>query len=49
MGGKVFTLREHNNKNACSEKMDGDEHTKKKGIQMTYREAFLGLDNSEMS
>ena len=45
---KVFTAWEHNNENACSEKMNGDEHKRKKEKQMTYREALLGLDNSEM-
>ena len=46
---KVFTPREHNNENTCNEKMNGDEHARKKEKQMTYREALLGLDNSEMS
>ena len=46
---KVLTPREHNNKNACNETMNGDEHTRRKEKQMTYREALLGLDNSEMS
>ena len=50
---KVLTPREHNNENARNETMDGGEHTRKKERkkeqQMTYREALLGLDNSEMS
>ena len=46
---KVLTPREHNNENACNETMNGDEQTRKKEKQMTYREALLGLDNSEMS
>ena len=46
---KVLTPQEHNNKNACNETMNGDEHTRRKEKQMTYREALLGLDNSEMS
>ena len=39
---KVFTPREHNNENACKETMNGDEHTRNKEKQMTYREALLG-------
>ena len=46
---KVLTPQEHNNENAHNETMDGDKHTRKKEEQMTYREALLGLDNSEMS
>ena len=46
---KVFMPREYNKENACNETMSGDEHTRKKEKQMTYREALLGLDNSEMS
>ena len=41
--------REHNNEIACNETMDGGEHRTKNKQQMTYREALLGLDNSEMS
>ena len=46
---KVLMPREHNNENACNETMDGGEHTRKKEKQMTYREALLGFDNSEIS
>ena len=46
---KVFVPREHNNEIACNETMDGGEHRTKNKQQMTYREALLGLDNSEMS
>ena len=41
--------QEHNNENARNETMDGGERTRKKEHQMTYHEALLGLDNSEMS
>ena len=46
---KVFVPREHNNEIACNETTDGGEHRTKNKQQMTYREALLGLDNSEMS
>ena len=46
---KVLMPQEHNNENARIETMDGSEHTRKKEQQMTYHEALLGLDNSEMS
>ena len=39
--------REHNKEIAYNETMDGGEHKTKN--KMTYREALLGLDNSEMS
>ena len=41
--------REHNNEIACNETMDGGERRTKNKQQITYREALLGLDNSEMS
>ena len=40
--------RDQNNENSCDTNMHHDEHTRKKGKQMTYREALLGLDNSEL-
>ena len=46
---KVFKPREHSNENTCNEKMNGDEHTRKKEKRMTSHDALLGLDNSEMS
>ena len=45
---KKFPPRDHNNENACDTNMDHGEHTRKKEKQMTYREALLGLDNSEL-
>ena len=46
---KVLMPHEHNNEKACNETMDGGKHKRKKEQQMTYHEALLGLDNSEMS
>ena len=40
--------RDQNNENVCGAIMHRDEDTSKKEKQMTYREALLGLDNSEL-
>ena len=39
---------DQNDENACNTNMHHDEHRRKKEKKMTYREALLGLDNSEL-
>ena len=41
------TTRDQNNENVCGASTHLEQATIKKGKQMTYREALLGLDNSE--
>ena len=45
---KKFSSRDQNDENACATNTHHDKHTRKKEKQMTYREALLGLDNSEL-
>ena len=45
---KKFSPWDQNDENACDTNMPHDEHTRNKEKQMTYREALLGLDNSEL-
>ena len=42
------TARDQNNENACGASTHLEEATIKKEKKMTYREALLGLDNSEL-
>ena len=42
------TVRDQNNENVCGASTHLKEVTIKKEKQMTYREALLGLDNSEL-
>ena len=39
---------DQNNKNTCDTNMHHNEYTREKEKQMTYGEALLGLDNSEL-
>ena len=45
---KKFSSWDQNDENACVTNTHHDKHTRKKEKQMTYREALLGLDNSEL-
>ena len=45
---KKLSAQDQNDENECGANMHHDEHTRKKEKQMTYREALLGLDNSEL-
>ena len=45
---KKSSARDQNDENECGANTHHDEHTRKKEKQMTYREALLGLDNSEL-
>ena len=45
---KKFSPWDQNDENECGTNMHHDEHTRKKEKQMTYQEALLGLDNSEL-
>ena len=42
------TARDQNDENVCGASTHQDEDTLQKEKQMTYREALLGLDNSEL-
>ena len=45
---RKFSPRDQNDENACVTNTQHDKHTRKKEQQVTYREALLGLDNSEL-
>ena len=45
---KKLLAWDQNDENECGANMHHDEHTRKNEKQMTYREALLGLDNSEL-
>ena len=45
---RKFSPWDQNDRNACVTNTHHDKHTRKKEKQMTYQEALLGLDNSEL-